>query len=416
MADKAHNAADVRLEKMEKRLAGIYHRAQKGIEEKATAYFEQFERLDAEKRKLVEAEKMTEEEYKQWRQNKMLYGKRYTDLKKQIAAEIAHVNETAYAYINEQLPELYAIGYDAFSDVADGIPGYSFTLVDADTVRHLATTDKSILPYKKLDRAKDIPWNMKRVNAEVLQGILQGESIPKIAARMQKVTGSNAEAAVRTARTAVTEAENRGRQDSYERARKDGVMLKRKWIATYDMRTRHAHALLDGQLAEVDEPFESELGPIMFPGDHTAHPSNVYNCRCTLGVKYLGFDGKKTKIKSEDNRPLASELVKGKTAKNVLTNGGNNGKMRISLQFFAEKDIERQESGSLKRALRKYREKINLHQQKILNPQDFVSDWESKDPREQAGLIRHWKKEINNFQTSIDDRVLELKKRGDYDD
>ena len=33
----------------------------------------------------------------------------------------------------------------------------------------------------------------------VLQGILQGESIPKIAARMQNVTGSNAKAAVRTA-------------------------------------------------------------------------------------------------------------------------------------------------------------------------------------------------------------------------
>ncbi|MBP3396523.1 MAG: hypothetical protein J6L87_05050 [Clostridia bacterium] len=103
---------------------------------------------------------------------------------------------------------------------------------------------------------------------------------------------------------------NRGRQDSYERARKDGVMLKRKWIATYDMRTRHAHALLDGQLAEVDEPFESELGPIMFPGDHTAHPSNVYNCRCTLGVKYLGFDGKKTKIKSEDDHDTVADWLK----------------------------------------------------------------------------------------------------------
>ena len=106
------------------------------------------------------------------------------------------------------------------------------------------------------------------------------------------------------------EAENRGRQDSYERARKDGVMLKRKWIATYDMRTRHAHALLDGQLAEVDEPLKSELGPIMFPGDHTAHPSNVYNCRCTLGVKYLGFDGKKTKIKSEGDRDTVADWLK----------------------------------------------------------------------------------------------------------
>ncbi|MBQ8340289.1 MAG: hypothetical protein IJY16_07590, partial [Clostridia bacterium] len=123
------------------------------------------------------------------------------------------------------------------------------------------------------------------------------------------------------------EAENRGRQDSYERARKDGVMLKRKWIATYDMRTRHAHALLDGQFAEVDEPFESEMGPIMFPGDHTAHPSNVYNCRCTLGVKYLGFDGKKTKTKSEDNRPLANELVKKKTAQSGLTRDLKSGKI-----------------------------------------------------------------------------------------
>ena len=150
---------------------------------------------------------------------------------------------------------------------------------------------------------------MKRVNAEMLQGILQGESIPKMAARMARVTGSNQAAATRAARTLVTEAENKGRQDSYERAKKDGVMLQRKWIATYDMRTRHAHAMLDGKLAEVDEPFESELGPIMFPGDHTAHPSNVYNCRCTMGVKYMGFNGKKTKIKSGDDRDTVAERL-----------------------------------------------------------------------------------------------------------
>lgn len=327
MADKAHDLVDERLEAMEWRIRDIYEEAAKGIEEKAADYLRRFEKLDEAKRKQMEAGKITEAEYREWRQNKMLYGKRYTDLKKQVAAELANVNKTAIAYVNWQVPEIYALGYDAFSDVANGIPGYSFTAVNADTVRHLATTDSSLLPFKSLDLSKDIPWNMKRVNAEMLQGILQGESIPKMAARMSRVTDSNRAAATRAARTLVTEAENKGRQDSYERAKKDGVMLQRKWIATYDMRTRHAHAMLDGKLSEVDEPFESELGPIMFPGDHTAHPSNVYNCRCTMGVKYMGFNGKKTKIESVDDRPLASELVKEKTAKNGLTRGSKSGKI-----------------------------------------------------------------------------------------
>ena len=47
--------------------------------------------------------------------------------------------------------------------------------------------------------------------------------------------------------------------------------------------------MLDGQLADVDKPFHSELGDIMYPGDPEADPANVYNCRCTLAAKVLGF-------------------------------------------------------------------------------------------------------------------------------
>lgn len=42
-------------------------------------------------------------------------------------------------------------------------------------------------------------------------------------------------------------------------------------------------------------------------------------------------------------------------------------------------------------------------------------DWHEKSAEEQAGLKRHWEREIRNFETSIRDRVDELKKRGDYD-
>ena len=37
-------------------------------------------------------------------------------------------------------------------------------------------------------------------------------------------------------------------------------------------------------------------------------------------------------------------------------------------------------------------------------------------PRRQEGLKKHWNKEIRNFNQSIQDRIDELKARGDYDE
>ena len=88
----------------------------------------------------------------------------------------------------------------------------------------------------------------------------------------------------------------------------------------------------------------------------------------------------------------------------------------MNLQFFAEKDMYRQESGSLKRAIRKYKKNIELHNDKIAHPEQYCNDWDSKDPRKKDGLIKHWKKEIRDAQQSIDDRIEELKRRGDYDE
>ena len=89
---------------------------------------------------------------------------------------------------------------------------------------------------------------------------------------------------------------------------------------------------------------------------------------------------------------------------------------KINIQFFAEKDIQNQESISLRRALRKYERGIALHMDKIGNPQKYIADWESRDIRARDGMIKHWEKEINNFQRSIEDRISELKRRGDYDE
>lgn len=114
--------------------------------------------------------------------------------------------------------------------------------------------------------------------------------------------------------------------------------------------------------------------------------------------------------------PFATEVlgVVDKYFKKPLTKTGKSD--RIGLQFFGEADIARQESSSLKRAIRKYATRISEHQKKIDNPAAYIEGWDGIDSRQKAGLIRHWQKEIRNFQTSIDDRIAELTKRGDYDE
>ena len=286
MADEAHRLTDEKLEEMEKRLSAIYSRAEKEIQKTADEYFSKFAKQDEAKRKLLEQGKINEEEYKKWRKGKVMYGKRFTEMKEQCAKQLLNVNQTALAYVNGELPEVYALNYNALAGSVDGVGGYSFTLVDADTVRNLAVTDTSLLPYKEIDPAKDIPWNMKKINAETLQGILQGESMDKIANRLRNVQEMNKTQAIRSARTIVTGAENKGRQDSYARAEADGIILQKEWLATNDGRTRHSHAALDGAIVDQDKKFDNGL---MYPGDPSGRPEEVYNCRCTLVAKVNGF-------------------------------------------------------------------------------------------------------------------------------
>ena len=296
MADKAHILTDEKLEEMGKRLSAIYSRAEKEIQQTADEYFSKFAKQDEAKRKLLEQGKITEEEYNKWRKGKVMYGKRFAEMKEQCAKQLLNVNKTAVAYINGELPEVYAINYNALESAVDGVGGYSFTLVDADTVRNLAVTDKSLLPYKEIDPAKDIPWNMKKINAETLQGILQGESMDKIAKRIMNVQEMNKESAIRSARTIVTNAECKGRQDSYKRAKDDGIILRKYWLATYDKRARDWHKEAGNDYTEekaidIDDFFIVDGEKMLHPGDamHGASGHNLYNCRCSIASKVIGF-------------------------------------------------------------------------------------------------------------------------------
>ena len=298
MVDKAHLATDEFLDNMERRLRAIYTRASREIGEAWKAYLKEAGTEIADlQRQYQEAKAANDTELtrqlgkslQKAKRERTLMDKRYRELTRQTAEQLAHVNETATAYINNNLPEVYAMNYNATGEAFNGIGGYSFTLTDADTIRNLVESDSSLLPMRELDFAKDVAWNIEKMNAEVLQGILQGESVDKIADRLAQVIGMNLRSAISAARTMVTSAENKGRQDGFERATAMGIILEREWIATSDGRTRDWHRELDGVTTAVDEPFENAIGKIMYPGDPSADGANVWNCRCTIAAKVLGF-------------------------------------------------------------------------------------------------------------------------------
>lgn len=313
--DKAHITTDKQLATMERKLKAIYSKANKDVGKKLKEYLAtQEERgnalLEAVKgAKSPEERKKAEEAYNSFLLNKTLHSEHFKALSEQYANELLRVNETAADYINGRMPDVYSLNYnETGKGIAGEVKGYSFEMVDASTVKSLAKKDETLLPYKTVNGKKDVRWNTKQVNSEIMQGILQGESIPDISKRLTHVTEMNLTSAVRNARTATTSAENRGRMDSYHRAQDMGVKIVKVWMATNDERTREEHLELDGQEREIDEPFENSIGKIMYPGDPDADPANVYNCRCTLITKVLGFERKEEDAEDRETEPETAEV------------------------------------------------------------------------------------------------------------
>ena len=281
---------------MEKTIYNIYNRASDEIAEKWYKYMESQEKglrsaynalQDALKSGDKDSIDKAKSDYERKVKNVTLNSDRYKAMLNETTAKLTHVNEVALDYANGNMPKIYTLNYNEFAN--QDITGYTFTLVNEQAVKNLAAEDKSLLPKKKVDIPKDKAWNQKNINSEVLQGILQGENINKIANRLQHVTDMNRNSSIRNARTMVTSAENKGRQDSFKKAANDGVIMKRRWVATHDDRTRAWHSDLDGVEVDLDEPWENDYGEIMYPGDPTADPANVYNCRCSIRSVVTGF-------------------------------------------------------------------------------------------------------------------------------
>lgn len=119
----------------------------------------------------------------------------------------------------------------------------------------------------------------KTIANEITRGIAGGMSNNEIARNITSATKaplSRARTIARTESHRITQASTYNAQTV---AKSKGADVVKQWDSTLDSDTRPTHKRLDGQIREVDEPFEMDGKSAMYPGDF-GDPAEDCNCRC----------------------------------------------------------------------------------------------------------------------------------------
>lgn len=208
-------------------------------------------------------------------------------LERELLSEIGKLNAGDQQRLAGHLTEVYTKNYEIGAQNISNVlrRDISFNMMNREAIYQSA-----INPIAKLSMQANHENAKLQIRQAVTQGIVQGESIPKISKRIQKSLEKTANDAVRIARTETTGVQNQARQELLKDAIEKGIQAKKVWISTNDDRTRTFektggradHSIMNGETVEYNKEFSNGL---MFPGDKEGDASEVINCRCTMGYE-----------------------------------------------------------------------------------------------------------------------------------
>ena len=309
MADVGELYTDARTRKLDKRIREVYTQAEKDILEKMNEFNEKYKTKYKIHQQELKDGKITQEQFDNWMKGQIFQGKQWMDKREQIARTLAESNQVALNMLNEERVNVFTFNsnYEAYSLEHGAGINFGFNLYDESTVKNLIQKEPTLLPSKKLDLSKDIPWNMKNISRQVTQGIIQGESLDKIAKRIANEVGStNEKAMMRSARTAMTGAQNSGRNLRMQDAKSMGINVVKEWMATLDEHTRDSHRDMDGERVTVGDKWHHYKfsNGCEYPGDPNGPPHEVYNCRCTLVSSVEDYPDEYERYNNIDGHPI----------------------------------------------------------------------------------------------------------------
>lgn len=200
-------------------------------------------------------------------------------LKKQVEAILDTLQNNEFETISEYLTQSYDEGFmgTLYALQEQGVP-FAFPInqeMVVAAIQHETMLTSSL--YVAL--GKEIKNLQKEIAAEISRGVTNQMGYSDIArniANKSQIPMNKAMTIARTEAHRIRETAASHVQDKAVRAGADVVKI---WDATLDSKTRSHHIQLDGQIREVNKPFEVAGLKAMYPGQF-GRPEEDINCRC----------------------------------------------------------------------------------------------------------------------------------------
>lgn len=265
------------------RVGSIYADALRTATKKRAAFLRKIEAIDEGRIKPPQYYIDTDQVDK-WRQGFVRELIRQENVIEGIMEELNRAGVQAADEIKSTMPEYYAINREeAVELLSDGMNSAGLdgsfrqqTRRQIETILTDLQPPFSRLAYQNLGRN---PAIRRRLEHEISQATILGESQEKLIKRIMAVTGQAQWQAKRVAQTERTRVQSQARWDAGNEAMALGVRVINEWSARM-INTRDTHAELDGKVALQGEYFPGS--PLRFPGDPSAPAGEVINCHCVM--------------------------------------------------------------------------------------------------------------------------------------
>lgn len=211
-----------------------------------------------------------------------IYQKQYQKaLQQQISAVLDNLNSKQYDTVNAYLKECYE---DAFIGAVYDLQGQGVPLIfpinQQDVARAIVHNTKLKKPlYEAL--GVDVAKLKKTIQQEISRGFATAADYTEMARNIRNQGGIPMRKAFTIARTEGHRIHQEAAEDAQRKAKDAGADVVKQWDSTLDKRTRPSHQKLDGQLRELDEPFEVNGHKGMRPGGFGIAAEDI-NCRCVM--------------------------------------------------------------------------------------------------------------------------------------
>ena len=202
-------------------------------------------------------------------------------LKSQVQTVLDQLHNNNFETVSEYLTKSYEDGFigTMYDLQGQGIP-LVFPIDEeqvAAAIQHETKLSESL--YTRL--GKDTKVLSKQIAGEISRGIASASMYSEISRNIAGYCGISKNKAMRIARTESHRIQCKATADAQRKAKEKGADVVKQWDASLDGKTRDTHRELDGQIRELDEPFEVQGMTAMQPGDF-GDPAEDCNCRCAL--------------------------------------------------------------------------------------------------------------------------------------